>query len=107
MGLRMTFLTNPLWAIVVERVTKVAGQGDVELVKVAMGPLLHDRPGLAERLAHLEPCPVTGRMTSDRVVVCLGEHGDYWPKEIYGAALLAAVEGERAMACHGEFKRAL
>lgn len=98
-----SYLPNGLYAIITERVTRVAGQGDVELVKVAMGPLLHDRPGLAERLAYLAPCPCSGRMTSDQVVVCLGEHGDFWPKEIYGAALLASVEGEQrdAMACHG------
>ncbi|SFH83271.1 hypothetical protein [Bradyrhizobium sp. cf659] len=87
------YLPNSLYAIIVERVTKVAGQDDVELIKIAMGPLLNDRPGLAERLARLEPCPCTGRMTGDQVKHCLGEHGDYWPKEIYGAALLAAVEG--------------
>ena len=88
-----SYLPNSLYAIVVERTTKVAGQGDVELIKVAMGPLLHDRPGLAERLAFLEPCPCTGRMTDDQVKHCLGVAGDLWPKLIYGAALLAAVEG--------------
>ncbi|MDA9529434.1 hypothetical protein [Bradyrhizobium sp. CCBAU 25338] len=99
-----SYLPNSLYAIVVERVTKVAGLGDVELIKVAMGPWLHDRPGLAERLAHLEPCPCSGRMTADQVKHCLGVDGDYWPKEIYGAALLAAVESD-AMACHGGFKQ--
>ncbi|MGY8709541.1 hypothetical protein RAD16_27685 [Bradyrhizobium sp. 18BD] len=88
-------MPNSLCAIVVERVTKVAGQGDLELINVAMGPLLHNRSGLGERLAHLEPCPVTGRMTGDQVKHCLGQHGDYWPKEIYGAALLATVESGR------------
>ena len=58
-----------------------------------MGPLLYDRPGLAERLAHLAPCPVSGIVTGNEVKICLGEHGDYWPKAIYGAVLLAGVEG--------------
>ncbi|MGY4332798.1 hypothetical protein ACVWWG_007215 [Bradyrhizobium sp. LB7.2] len=86
------FLPNSLYAIVIERVTKVAGQGDVDAIKVALGPLMHDRPGLAERLANLAPCPVTGLVTHDEVKHCLGVDGDLWPKEIYGPALLAAVE---------------
>ncbi|UVO33784.1 hypothetical protein KUL72_19880 [Bradyrhizobium arachidis] len=101
-----SYLPNSLYAIVVERVTKVAGQGDIELIQIAMGPLLHDRPGLAERLADLAPCPFTGRMTGDQVKHCLGVDGDYWPNEIYGAALLAAVEDD-AMAPHGGFKQPL
>lgn len=87
-----SFLPNSLYAIVVDRVTRVAGQGDVDLIKVALGPLLHDRAGLAERLAHLAPCPVTGRVTDTETKHCLGEHGDYWPKEVYGDVLLATVE---------------
>jgi hypothetical protein len=57
-----------------------------------MGPLLLDRSGLAERLTHLEPCPVTGRMTDNEKKHYLGVDGDYWPKEIYGAVIFAAVE---------------
>lgn len=87
-----SYLPNSLYAIAVDRVTKVAGQGDVDLTRIALGPLLHDRPGLAERLAHLEPCPVTGRVTDNEVKHCLGVHGDMWPKEVYGAVLLATAE---------------
>lgn len=87
-----SYLPNGFYAIITERVTRVAGQRDVDLINVAMGPLLRDRPGLAERLALLEPCPVTGRVTDNEVKHCLGEHGNLWPKLIYGAALLARVE---------------
>jgi len=87
-----SYLPNSLYAIVVERVTRVAGQGDVDLIKVAMGPLLHDRPGLAERLADLSPCPCSGLMTGEQVKHCLGVDGNVWPQMIYGAALLATID---------------
>jgi hypothetical protein len=97
------FLPNSLYALAVERLIPVAGQGDVDLIKIAMGPLLHNRSGLAERLAHLAPCPCSGRMTAEQVKHCLGEH-DLWPQSIYGEVLLAVVEAEQrdAMACHGD-----
>jgi hypothetical protein len=41
----------------VDRILPVAGSDNVEQIRVAMGPLLHDRPGLAQLLADLQPLP--------------------------------------------------
>lgn len=97
------FISNILYSTTVERLIPVAGKRDVEQIRIALGPL-DDRPGLAEALANLDPCPVTGVMTETEVMHCIGVHGDWWPQSIYGDVLLANVEAEQrdAMACHGE-----
>lgn len=37
---------------------------------------------LADAIAALEPCPFTGTITRDQIVVALGEHGNIWPTSI-------------------------
>ncbi|QOZ26158.1 hypothetical protein [Bradyrhizobium sp. CCBAU 51753] len=77
------FYPNVLYTAVVDRIRPVAGQGDVDLIRRAMGPLLADRPGLAEWLAALDPCPWSGEMTDNEVKVALGEFGNIWPTSIW------------------------
>ncbi|MDH2384823.1 hypothetical protein [Bradyrhizobium sp. CER78] len=86
------FLPTVLYTTMVDRLIPVAGQCDVGLIHRAAGPLLGDRPALAERLAALDPCPVTGKMTSDQVKIALGEHGDIWPTSIWAQVMLADLE---------------
>ncbi|MGY3575295.1 hypothetical protein [Bradyrhizobium sp. USDA 4504] len=86
------FYPTVLYTAVVDRVRSVAGQGDVDLIHLAMGPLLADRPGLAERLADLEGCPWSGEMTDDQVKVALGVHGGVWPSCIWAHVALADLE---------------
>ncbi|WP_316394949.1 hypothetical protein [Bradyrhizobium sp. 33ap4] len=91
------YLPRALYDSYVDRVRLVAGQHDVDLIHLAMGPLLADRPGLAERVADLDPCPVTGEMTDDQVKVALGEHGNVWPQSIYAHVLAADWEHEEKL----------
>ena len=82
-----TFYVAPLYSALVDRLLPVAGRGDVEQIRLAAGPLFNDRPGLNERLADLEPCPVRGVVTANEIKICIGEHGDIWPAEIRGLAI--------------------
>ncbi|MCA6124572.1 hypothetical protein J6500_22140 [Bradyrhizobium sp. WSM 1704] len=88
-----TFLPRALYDCHVDRLVAVAGQGDVDLIHLAMGSLLAGRPGLAERLANLDPCPVAGAITNNEIKMALGEHGNVWPSTIRPHVLLAELGG--------------
>lgn len=46
---------------------------------------------LADAIAALRPCPFTGTITRDQIVLAIGEHGNIWP-----VSLLADVLTETA-----------
>lgn len=101
MGLKMTeqFLPDILYATIVDRVLPFAGSGHVDQIRVAIGPLLHDRPALARHLADLKPPAWFSTITRDDVVVALGEIGDIWPRSIHGDVIIADLE-HRTMKRH-------
>ena len=37
---------------------------------------------LARAISNVQPCAVTGRVTSSEIAVALGEFGDIWPESI-------------------------
>lgn len=93
MGLEMTelYLGGNLYRTLVERLIPVAGNGNTIAIKEVLGPLANNRlEPLADQLASLAPCPVTGIMTDNEVKIALGEAGDIWPRSIYGHVLAAA-----------------
>ena len=65
------FLPNILYSTIIDRLIPVAGNGNADQIRIAMGPLLLDRPALADRLASLDPCPVTGTMTDNEIKTAL------------------------------------
>lgn len=42
---------------------------------------------IADAIAALEPCPFTGTITRDQIVLALGEHGNIWPVSLLEDAL--------------------
>jgi hypothetical protein len=94
MGLKMTeqFLPDVLHATTVDRLLAVAGRGDVDQIRVARGPLLNDRPGLAQHLADLQPPPWFSALIRDDVVVALAEIGDIWPHLVASDVTIAWLE---------------
>ncbi|WP_375763089.1 hypothetical protein ACE10X_27230 [Bradyrhizobium sp. Pha-3] len=87
-----TFLSRALHQACVDRLIPVAGQGDVDLIHRAVGPLLLDRPGLAERLAELDGCPFSGVVTVNEIKIALGEFGDIWPTSIWPHVMTAGFD---------------
>jgi hypothetical protein len=100
------YLSYDHYRELVTRLLPIAGAGNADQIKAVLGPMASERLArLADHLANLQPCPVTGAITRNEVVTCLGEHGDIWPREIYGPVVIAnleQLEKQRAMACHGE-----
>jgi hypothetical protein len=87
------YLGADLYRAYVGTIVPVAGTGDVERIKSILGPLARDRlDPLATHLAQLDPCPVTGKMTDNQVIIALGEHGDIWPRSIWGQVVIAYAE---------------
>lgn len=86
------YLGGAHYDALVGRVTMVAGAGDIDQIKAALGPLANDRPALVSCLAHLAPCPVSGEMTDNQVKIALGENGDTWPRSIMGDVAYADME---------------
>jgi hypothetical protein len=77
----------------VERLIPVAGAGSANQIKAVLGPIASDRMSrLADVLASLDPCPVTGLMTDNQIKIALGEFGDVWPRSIYGEVVYADQE---------------
>ncbi|WP_143271684.1 hypothetical protein [Bradyrhizobium mercantei] len=95
-------LPTVLYTTIIDRLIPVAGNGNVDQIHVAMGSLLLDRPGLADRLAGLAPCPVTGRMTDNEITIALGEHGDICPSGIRGHIMVADLEEELSPHCRSK-----
>ncbi|AUC93702.1 hypothetical protein CWS35_04830 [Bradyrhizobium sp. SK17] len=80
---------------IVNRLIPVAGTGNAKANIAALEPLTNDRLNLlADRLAALAPCPVTGLVTDNEIKIALGEHGDIWPSCIRGHIMVADLEGD-------------
>src|SRR4051812_7776325 len=94
MGLKMTerFLADVLHTTIVDRVLPAAGSGDIDQIRVAMGPLLNERPSLARYLADLRPPPWFSAVTRNDVIVALAKHGDIWPRSIASDVTIAWLE---------------
>lgn len=87
------YLGGDLYRTLVERLIPHAGTGNANQIRLVLGPLAKDRlDQLSSRLANLAPCPVTGIMTDNEVIHALGEHGDIWPRSIWGHVVIAHAE---------------
>jgi hypothetical protein len=87
------YLGTDLYHALVERLLPVAGTGNADQVRAVIGPLAKDGvEPLADRLAHLAPCPMAGKVTGNEIKIALGEVGDIWPNNIKGAVTLAHYE---------------
>ncbi len=91
------YLGTDLYHALVERLLPVAGTGNADQIRTAIGPLAADRiERLAHHLAHIAPCPACGAMTDNEIKVALGEAGNIWPNHIRGAIALANYEDRLA-----------
>ncbi|MEH2517561.1 hypothetical protein V1279_003134 [Bradyrhizobium sp. AZCC 1610] len=87
------YLGTDLYHALVECLLPVAGNGNADQIRAVIGPLAKDRmEPLADRLAHLPPCPACGAVTGNEIKIVLGEVGDIWPNHIRSAVTLAHYE---------------
>jgi hypothetical protein len=87
------YLGCDLYRLLVERLMPISGTGNPEPIKAVLGPLANQRLNmLADRLARLEPCSVTGRITENEVKIALGENGNIWPRSIYGYVIFDVLD---------------
>lgn len=96
--MKSTYIATALFETLADHAALFAGSPDkLDLLRNMLGCLplpVHRLDTLADRLTRLDPCPVTGRVTSNETRVCLGEHGDIWPNLIWGAVQLANYESD-------------
>ena len=73
-----------------------ASDGSVKPPEPKMRPdyFVPDEPlfRAADAIANLTPCPVTGRITRDQVLMAFGEFGNIWPESIRADVIRASNE---------------
>lgn len=56
---------------------------------------------IADAILRIDPCPVTGMIRHDQIIMAIGEAGNVWPESILPDAIAAQIEHREKYSSQG------